>query len=81
MGPLRTGGPGCSPVWRVAGMVEVALGGMPWKFRSSRWQPTSVKTVVANIVILSEAIVILSEAKEPKGRLKAIAMVPSLRSG
>jgi predicted RNA-binding protein len=69
-------------------MVEVALGGMPWKFRSSRWQPTSVKTVVANIVILSEAIVILSEAidilseaKEPKGRLKAIAMVPSLRSG
>src|SRR6185503_16860702 len=48
---LRTEGPGCSPLSRVAGMVEVALGGMPEKFRSSRWQAAVPNT--ARAVILS----------------------------
>src|SRR5215210_6804605 len=55
-------------------MVEVALGGMPWKFRSSRWQPTSAST--AQAVVLSEATaeaVILSEAKDRPGFARSFA--------
>src|SRR3954451_20665339 len=46
------GGPGCSPLCRAAGMVEVALGGIPWKFRSSRWQATSVRPTRQNLIVL-----------------------------
>src|SRR3954454_7950339 len=65
---LRTGGPGCSPVSRVAGMVDVALGGIPWKLRSSRWHAIRIRPA-------RQSRTVLMTSNSPRRR--AVAPLPS----